>query len=171
MEHISTETAIVSLLVAIIGGITPDLDKPGSKIWGDVPGGGCLSRIINPVFIGGHRHITHSFIGMVLFGGLMRLILNALPLGDTIDTNIVFWSFIIAFASHLVTDMLTKEGVPLLFPLPLHLGFPPFEALRLRTNGWVENLLVTPAIICGVIALGYYRSDNALLLLKALGFH
>jgi inner membrane protein len=92
-----------------------------------------------------------------------------LPLGAGVDKNIIFLSFMIGFISHLVMDMLTKEGVPLLFPLPIHFGFPPFKFLRIRTNGIAENLLITPGIIAGVFALGYMHPENALLLLRGFG--
>ncbi len=93
-----------------------------------------------------------------------------LPPGDNINTSIVFLSFIIAFVSHLVADMFTKEGVPLLFPLPFHIGFPPFEFLRIQTNGLVENLVVTPGIIALVIYLGYLHPENVHIILKTIGF-
>ncbi len=169
LNDMTFETATLSLLMALVGGLTPDIDKPGSTIWDKVPAGGLLSRIVHPVFIGGHRHITHSFLGMFLFGLGMRALLAALPFGPGIDVNILFLSFMIAFGSHLLTDMLTKEGVPLFFPLPFHIGLPPFEFLRLQTNGMVEKLLVTPGIIAGVIMVGYFHPDNAHALLSILG--
>lgn len=170
INNMTAETAAASFLVAIVGGITPDIDKPGSKLWEDIPTGGILSHIIHPVFIGGHRHITHSLLGLFLFGLGVRALLGVLPLGDKIDTTIVFFSFVIAFVSHLIADMVTKEGVPLLFPLPFHIGFPPLEFLRIRTNGLAENLIVTPGIIALVIYLGYSHPENVHVLLKAIGF-
>jgi len=169
VKDMTFETATLSLLMALVGGLTPDIDKPGSTIWDKMPAGGCLSRIVHPVFIGGHRHITHSFLGMFLFGIGMRALLTVLPFGPGIDGNILFLSFMIAFGSHLFTDMLTKEGVPLFFPLPLHIGLPPFEFLRLQTNGMVEKLLITPGIIAVVVVLGYLYPDNAHALLSILG--
>ncbi|MDI6817343.1 MAG: metal-dependent hydrolase [Actinomycetota bacterium] len=169
VADMTIETATVSLLVALLGGLTPDIDKPGSKLWANVPAGGCLSRLINPFFAGGHRHLTHSLLGLVIFGGLMRLLLEALPLGEAIDTKIVFISFMVAFASHIATDMLTKDGVPLLFPLPLHFGFPPVEFLRMKTNGTAEKVIVVPAIVLLVGAVAYYHRENALALLQLFG--
>ncbi|WP_286977578.1 metal-dependent hydrolase, partial [Candidatus Aquicultor secundus] len=169
VKDMTFETATLSLLTALVGGLTPDIDKQGSTIWDKMPAGGCLSRIVHPVFIGGHRHITHSFLGMFLFGIGMRALLTVLPFGPGIDGNILFLSFMIAFGSHLFTDMLTKEGVPLFFPLPFHIGLPPFEFLRLQTNGMVEKLLITPGIIAVVVVLGYLYPDNAHALLSILG--
>lgn len=170
INNMTLETAIISFLVAVIGGVTPDIDKPGTKLWKDIPTGSTLSRVIHPVFIGGHRHITHSLLGLFLFGLGARALLDMLPPGDNVNTSIVFLSFIIAFASHLVADMFTKEGVPLLFPLPFHIGFPPFEFLRIQTNGLAENLVVTPGIIALVIYLGYSHPENVHIILKTIGF-
>lgn len=169
VKDITLETAMLSVVAALVGGLTPDLDKPGSKIWDSVPAGGCLSRIIHPVFIGGHRHITHSLLGMFLFGLGAKALLAALPFGPGIDIHIVFLSFMVAFGSHLFTDMLTKQGVPLLFPLPFHFGIPPFEFMRLETNGLVEKFLVTPGVIAVVIALGYLYPANVHALLNIFG--
>jgi inner membrane protein len=156
-------------MVAMLGGLAPDLDKPGSKIWDKIPAGGILSRIVNPVFIGGHRHLTHSILGVVLFSMGVKALLNIMPLGPTTSVSIIFSSFVIAFVSHLVADMLTKDGVPLLFPLPFHFGLPPFEFMRMRTNGWIENLLVTPGVVAAVAALIYLYPNNAKALAGLLG--
>jgi hypothetical protein len=65
--------------------------------------------------------------------------------------------------------MLTKDGVPLLFPLPLHIGFPPVEFLRMKTNGSAEKVIVVPAIVLLVGAVAYYHRENALALLQLFG--
>ena len=169
VADMTVETATVSLLAALLGGLTPDIDKPGSKLWSHIPAGGCLSRIINPFFAGGHRHLTHSLLGLAIFGGLIRLLLEVLPLGDAIDSTIVFIGFMVGFASHIATDMLTKDGVPLFFPFPFHIGFPPVEFLRMKTNGTAEKVLVVPAIVLSVGAVAYYYRENTLALLQLFG--
>ena len=58
----------------------------------------------------------------------------------------VFWAIMIGYFSHLVADSLTKDGLPLLFPLKLKFGIPPLSALRITTGSWVENFLILPAI-------------------------
>ncbi len=64
-----------------------------------------------------------------------------------VDMDIVWWAFMIGFLSHLVMDTLTKEGVPWLFPIPIHFGFPPLRFLRLTTGGFVEKSIVFPGLI------------------------
>jgi len=169
VESLNLETATVSFLATLVGGITPDIDKPGSKIWDRIPAGGCLSRLVNPVFAGGHRHITHSILGIAIFGVFAKVLLGALPLGENINIDIVAISFLIALASHVVADMMTKDGVPILFPLPFHFGLPPLKALRIETNGFVEKLLVVPGIVIIIGILAYLYPGNAKQLLSLLG--
>jgi inner membrane protein len=168
-NNLTTETAVLSLMVAMIGGLAPDIDKPGSKIWDKIPAGGILSRIINPIFIGGHRHLTHSILGTVLFALGFKILLNIIPLSSTTSADTIYYSFLIGFVSHLFADMLTKDGVPLLFPLPFHFGLPPFEFMRIRTNGLIENLVVSPGIILCVVALARIYPENAKSLTSLLG--
>jgi membrane-bound metal-dependent hydrolase YbcI (DUF457 family) len=52
----------------------------------------------------------------------------------------------IGYLSHLFSDAMTKEGLPLLFPLNINFGIPPFVPLRVTTGKWVENLAVYPAV-------------------------
>jgi membrane-bound metal-dependent hydrolase YbcI (DUF457 family) len=50
------------------------------------------------------------------------------------DAHIVWWAFMIGVASHLFMDMFTKEGIPLLLPVPIKFGIPPIRTLRLTTG-------------------------------------
>src|SRR5215210_3117186 len=60
----------------------------------------------------GHRTLTHSlifyFVG-ILTVGLIEVLLNN-------KTGVYFQIFIWSYGSHLIFDMLTKQGVPLLYP-------------------------------------------------------
>ncbi len=53
----------------------------------------------------------------------------------------------IGVVSHLFMDMFTKEGVPLLLPLPFKFGMPPLRRLRVTTGKWVENIVVFPLLL------------------------
>jgi hypothetical protein len=84
----------------------------------------------------GHRGITHSLLAFGLLVALGELPLfpwHWLHLGLLIG-----WGY----ASHLVADALTKQGVPLLWPLDRRFGFPPFRLLRLTTGTFTEYALV-----------------------------
>jgi len=67
-----------------------------------------------------------------------------------VDMNVVWWSFIIGFVSHLVMDSITKEGVPWFFPIPLRIGFPPVRILRIKTGGFLEKAIIFPGLVVGI---------------------
>lgn len=60
-------------------------------------------------------------------------------------------------AAHLVGDMLTKEGVPLLWPVSRRR----FRIASLSTGGFIEQLLVGPGLALCALVLGWqlYGSD------------
>ena len=140
-EHAFTlGTAITALIANQLGGIAPDIDQPTAPFWRNLPIGGVVGRIIDKM-LGGHRFITHSILGLVLFGFLSRLLLTALhPVMTTIDIDLVWWAFMIGMLSHLVMDSFTKEGVPWLLPIPIKFGFPPLKRLRITTGKVGEAL-------------------------------
>jgi inner membrane protein len=159
-EHITLATALVALLANMIGGIAPDIDQPTAPFWRNLPVGGVVGRMITRM-MGGHRFITHSFVGVVLLAFLSKLLLTFLsPLMHGIDTHMVWLAFLIGVASHLVMDMFTKEGVPLLLPISIKFGLPPIRALRVTTGKAVELYLIFPGLAFVAIALvsTYYHS-------------
>ena len=46
-----------------------------------------------------------------------------------------------------IADMLTREGVPLLYPWKKKFGIPPIKLMRIKTNSWVERLFVFPGLL------------------------
>ena len=48
--------------------------------------------------------------------------------------------------AHLAADSVTTEGLPLFFPLPFKIGFPPFKFLRISTGGFWEKYVVLPGV-------------------------
>ena len=98
--------------------------------------------------MGGHRFLTHSLIGLALMGFLVHWLLVFInPLFPKIDTDIVWWAFMIGMVSHLVMDSFTKEGVPWLLPLPIKFGFPPLRRLRITTGKVFEKYFIFPGLI------------------------
>jgi membrane-bound metal-dependent hydrolase YbcI (DUF457 family) len=59
----------------------------------------------------------------------------------------------VGYASHLVMDSFTKEGVPWFLPIPFKIGFPPVRKFRVTTGKGVEALVVFPALLVIVIWL------------------
>jgi inner membrane protein len=146
-QTITLATVILSVFANLIGGITPDIDQPTAPLWHNLPAGKYFGRIFDKL-LGGHRFITHSILGLVLFGYLFHLLLGFLqPILSTVNIGLVWWAFMIGMVSHLVMDSLTKEGVPWLLPIPIKFGFPPLNEWRITTGKWVETWVVFPLLL------------------------
>lgn len=150
-KSVSVATLIVALLSNQIGALFPDLDQATSNAWDRFPAGHYLARIFSPL-AGGHRHITHSLLGLVLFGLLSLKVLEAVGSVLLVDTHVVWIAFMIGFVSHLLMDLLTDVGLPLLWPLKFKFGVPPTRKLRPATGGWVEMLIIFP----GLVLINFY---------------
>jgi inner membrane protein len=146
LPQMTLGTALVAFAANMIGGLAPDIDQPTADLWNKLPAGGVISRIFTP-FLGGHRFISHSILGIFIFGFLNKLLLDATSSFLIVNQTLVWWSFMIGFVSHLVMDTITREGVPWLFPIPLHIGIPPFKALRVKTGSFVEKSIIFPALM------------------------
>ena len=158
-------TALVALLANQIGGILPDIDQPTAPFWRNLPIGGTVGRVIDKM-LGGHRFISHSILGLVIFGALGHLLLQFLhPSMPYLNIGIVWWAFMIGLASHLVMDTFTKEGVPWLLPIPVKFGVPPIEALRVATGKKLETLVIFPGLIAldVVLCATHYQLIRAFL--------
>ena len=138
---ITLSTLLISLLANQIGGIVPDIDQPTAPFWRNLPVGGYFGRFIDKM-LGGHRFLTHSLLGIVLFGFLSDLLLHFLhPIMRSVDIRIVWISFLVGMVSHLIMDTFTKEGVPWLLPLPIKFGIPPIRLMRVTTGKSMERLI------------------------------
>lgn len=146
-------TVIAALIANQIGGILPDIDQPTAPLWKNLP----IARLFGKFagrLLGGHRFLTHSILGIVLFGSLARMLLAFIhPLMPNVDVGLVWWAFIIGVVSHLLMDSLTEEGVPWLLPIPVKFGFPPVKRWRIKTGQWFEKLVVFPGLILIVVWL------------------
>jgi inner membrane protein len=147
LQPLNLSTLLVAIFANQIGGITPDIDQPTAPFWRNLPIGGIFGKVIGRL-LGGHRFLTHSILGIVLFGWLSWTFLTFLsPILTSIDIWIVWIAFMIGMLSHLIMDSFTKEGVPWLLPIPVKFGFPPIRRLRMTTGKWIENLIVLPMLI------------------------
>jgi inner membrane protein len=132
--EITLSTALLAILANQIGGIAPDIDQPTAPFWRNLPIGRFLGKTIDKL-LGGHRFLSHSILGLVLFGFLAHWLLIFLqPIMPHVNISLVWRAFMIGMASHLVMDTLTKEGVPWLLPIPIKFGLPPLRALRVTTG-------------------------------------
>jgi len=155
VPQISLATALASIGMCFLGGLAPDLDNSTSDFWKKIPAGSILGKLVDPLFV--HRHVSHSILGAVLFGLVLKYILGG--------TTVVWFAFMIGLLSHLIMDTLTTEGVPWLFPLPFHIGFPPYREYRVKTGRFVEKLVIFPLllIVNAYLFLNFYPLYLALL--------
>lgn len=157
IPYMNLATAAVAFGSNMIGGLLPDIDDKTADIWDKIRGGSILARIVKPL-IGGHRMISHSLIGMAIVGYLLRSILPYIGTVVLVDVSVVWWAFMIGYASHLITDSLTIEGVPWLLPIPIRFGFPPIKSFRIKTGGLMEHIFVYPGLLIlnGYVFYTYY---------------
>ena len=147
LHSLTLSTLLIALLANQLGGIAPDIDQPTAPLWRNLPVGHVFGKVFDTL-IGGHRFLSHSLLGLVLFGFLADLLLHFLqPIMPHVDIQLVWWAFMIGVVSHLIMDTLTKEGVPWLLPLPFKFGIPPLKRLRITTGTWREHFLVLPALL------------------------
>lgn len=146
LDSMTLPTALTAMSANFIGGLAPDLDQPTARLWRNIRGGSIFARLLSPL-LGGHRFISHSILGIFLFGFIVDQILNLMSSFYLVNMDIVWWAFMIGFVSHLFMDTFTREGVPWLFPIPIRLGFPPFGFLRMKTGGLLEKTFVFPGLL------------------------
>lgn len=146
-EPVRLSTLLIALLANQLGGIAPDIDQPTAPLWRNLPVGRYVGKVFGAL-LGGHRFLSHSLLGLALFAWLVKLLLIFLhPIMPHVDTQLVWYAFIIGYVSHLVMDSFTKEGVPWLLPLPFKFGFPPLRRLRITTGEFIETAVILPGLI------------------------
>jgi len=167
LPHITLATGITAVIANLAGGITPDIDQPTAPLWKNLPIGKYVGKTFDK-FLGGHRFLSHSILGAFVFGFLFHYIQQVLkPSFPTLNMDIIWWSFMIGYASHLIMDTLTTEGVPWLLPIPLKFGIPPIKALRIQTGGWVERFIVFPGLMLVTIYVIYSNYDKVRIILHS----
>lgn len=161
LEPVSIPTAMAAFSTSFLGGLAPDIDEPGSEFWQRLPAGSgsIVGKIVAPVFVS-HRFLSHSILGVFLFGKLLEWILLWSTSFLNVDIAVVWWAGMIGFVSHLFADSLTKEGIPLFWPLPMKFGLPPFKSLRIRTGGFLEKFIIFPLLLIACMFLVYYRYEH-----------
>lgn len=157
----SLPTAVVAFGANFLGGLFPDIDQPTSDFWDNFRFGPIIAKVFCPA-IGGHRHISHSLVGLVLTGLLAQGVFRLLAPIVLIDFEPVWWAFMIGVVSHYATDSITKDGLPLLWPFKWRFGLPPIKALRMRGGGFLENFVVFPGLLIYTGYLLYQYQERVL---------
>lgn len=136
-------TGTIAVIAVMVGALTPDLDQPTANIWRRLLGSRALGSIFQR-FSGGHRHLTHSIVGIIGLGFLSHWLLTNLLNPHILPAAEVVWiAYMIGYISHPMADTLTDQGVPWLWPLPWQIKIPPgSKAVRVTTDSIVEVVLV-----------------------------
>lgn len=125
------------------GSLIPDIDMRGSYISKRFP---IIYKKLGKNLR--HRGFTHSivFIGILSFLGKLLM--------EYSDNNIVFYclssGLIIGSISHICLDLITKEGVELLYPITIN-----FSILSIRTSSKLEKTICKSLNFIIIFLLGY----------------
>jgi len=132
---------------AALGSLIPDIDEPRSYIGMKLP---YLSVPLKLLGIR-HRTFTHSIWFMVIF--LMVAFLFK---------SIFLYGVSLGILMHLIGDMLTKGGVPLLYPISdKHYRLLP-KNLAFYTNSLTEHLLVAILVLVNIGIFYVYNNWRVL---------
>jgi inner membrane protein len=158
----------LAAVAVMLGALTPDLDQPTANMWKKMLGARTLGKIFQK-FSGGHRHMTHSLVGIVAIGWLLRYsIEQGLNPAWQAGALRAWWAYMIGYISHPIADTLTDMGVPWLWPLNWNIKIPPGpEEVRVTTGSWVEMVLVRGGLL---VAAGILISGQREELLQWLGW-
>lgn len=156
IPDMSFATAVAVFGFNFIGGLFPDIDQPTSDFWDNFRLGPFVAKVVCPA-LGGHRHFSHSVLGLVVIGWGSKQLFEPLSGIILIDFELVWWSFMIGVVAHIIMDLPTKDGVPLLWPVKVEIGIPPIKRLRMRSGKFTENYIVFPGFL---LLTGYLLISN-----------
>lgn len=146
--------ATLAIIAVMVGALTPDLDQPTANLWRRMLGGRAIGNIFQ-AFSGGHRHMTHSLVGIIGIGLLLRWFLFTFIQPQFHPEGIALWSaFMIGYISHPIADTLTDRGVPWFWPIQFQVKIPPGpEEVRVTTNSLVEQVIVRGGIVIAFVII------------------
>jgi inner membrane protein len=138
MQAPPKESALI-IAAAALGSLLPDIDHPQSMLSGFIPGAGLLSIFTR------HRGITHSLLFCVLLPAVLWYAISSA--GNLAIPYIYALSIIAGMVSHLLSDMLTPAGVPLLYPFRANWKALPGSVLSLTKWAGLEMLVFLGALV------------------------
>lgn len=152
-SHYSPATLAAVLLAAHFGALVPDIDSGAAEIWDQLPFGHVASHAADTFLA--HRNFTHSLLSVVVFGGAAYWLTGLLPAYWGINQIYCWWGFMIGLLAHLIGDMLTVQGIPLLWPYQRMFGLPPkpLDGARIISGGWFEQLVLFPILNLALILM------------------
>jgi inner membrane protein len=147
------------IAMTIAAATLADIDVP-SSIWGRTfkP----ISKAINRRY--GHRTITHSLLFLLITWGIVKGICGL------IETEVPYPTvYLMAYASHIIFDMMTVQGVPLFYPYnKAPCVIPSDPKLRLKSSNPRSEIAVFGFFIISglflqpLMADGFWTSYNRL---------
>jgi membrane-bound metal-dependent hydrolase YbcI (DUF457 family) len=165
--NLTVTTLIIAIIANNIGALIPDIDSASNRLWDLLPAGDLLGRIFSKIFYK-HRTITHSLLGAGLIYFFLTWLLPKFIHPQFVDIDIIVAATMIGYLSHLLADSLTKDGLPLFFPINLDIGLPPIKALRIKTGGWIEKSVIYPGTIAFLIWFAFSHQSQLTLLLHSI---
>jgi inner membrane protein len=141
--------AVAMTIGLLLGSLFPDIDHHKSYITNKIP----LARLLKIK----HRGITHSLLGLAItFGVFFALVTLVANIGgrtglitfeqwEGVSYILGFFcsGFVYGFGLHILADMVTQQGVKLLYPINISIGIP--WGLGIKTGSFTEHLAVTAA--------------------------
>lgn len=128
---------------AYLGSLAPDIDMRSSYISKRYP---IIHKIFGSKFK--HRGFTHSILFLAFIALLSEILIQYT------NNNIVFIcvcsGFFVGYISHLVLDLMTKEGIEIFYPSSIN-----FSLFPIKTNSKGEKLICKILNFIVIFLLGY----------------
>ena len=146
-------TFAFTVVVSSVAALLPDIDQSSSSLWRSIPLGRAAGAVVDP-FIK-HRNLSHSIIGTAIVGAVVYWLTSLMPSYWGVNGHVILWVTLSSYISHLVADMVTVEGIPLLFPFQRMFGLPPrpFQGVRIVTGKWFENRVIFPIVNIALVLI------------------
>jgi len=119
-----------------VGALLPDIDSDESEIrqmTRTSRSSGVGGRLVS-LLMPSHRGVTHSLLALALLAAAV-----------SVSGQAWLWPAVTGYASHLAADALTRQGVPLLWPLGWRMRGP------ISTGSLMEHLIGTAVSVWGVL--------------------
>jgi len=147
------------IITTILAATFADIDVP-SSVWGRTFNP--ISKVINRKF--GHRTITHSLLFLLVTWGMVKGLCSLIGTETPYPTV-----YLLAYASHIIFDMMTVQGVPLFYPYnKAPCVIPSDPKLRLKSSNPRSEIAVFGFFIISglflqpLMADGFWTSYNRL---------
>lgn len=127
IKYLHPQNQILFIFLLLFAAALPDIDSPSSKL-------GSKVKVIGWLF--SHRGFFHSILALLLFSLLGFYFLH---------NKMYFYAIAIGYGSHLLSDMISKQGIMLFYPFSKKKmnGF-------VTTGGFLEMIFLLIFIAAGI---------------------